>query len=233
MGSDPVMRSTAARPAVEPGKRGAFTLVEMLVVIGIIGIIAAMVVGFILPKAQQSRLNTASAELYQMETAISSYHADFGVYPPDNSTALTRFQTWNITHSDYLPPLFYELNGAVINTTANGAAAGTYGSGQTQISRDDYSQYFGLAGPQNSSPASLKSYLPGLRNGQFKRVNNVLPYVYVLTCSIGTPTSDSDPNINPWGYNSSNPTNNPGSFDLFNTNILIGSKYYQIGNWSK
>jgi hypothetical protein len=38
--------------------------------------------------------------------------------------------------------------------------------------------------------------------------------------------------INPWHYNSSNPTNNPGSYDLWMDFISQG-KTNRVSNWSK
>jgi hypothetical protein len=37
--------------------------------------------------------------------------------------------------------------------------------------------------------------------------------------------------VNPWRYNSSNPTNNPGSYDLW-IQLSIGGTKYLICNWS-
>jgi hypothetical protein len=36
---------------------------------------------------------------------------------------------------------------------------------------------------------------------------------------------------NPWRYNSTNPTNNPGKFDLW-LEIRVGEEYEIIGNWN-
>ena len=38
--------------------------------------------------------------------------------------------------------------------------------------------------------------------------------------------------MNPWRYNSSNPTNNPGSYDLW-IQLKIAGKTNLICNWSK
>jgi hypothetical protein len=186
----------------------------------------------VLPKAQQSNFNQAKAELQMVQTAIETYHTDFGVYPPDNwptrPTAMHfPIYTWGSSTPTptYLPPLFYELTGAA----ANPGNTSFGGSKYPQITSAEYQRNFGLAGPQNSSPESLKTYLTSLRPGQSKETTPG-SQVYVLTCSVGTPPSTSDPNLNPWMYNSSGPTNNPASFDLF-TWIKIGTNYYEIGNF--
>jgi len=38
--------------------------------------------------------------------------------------------------------------------------------------------------------------------------------------------------INPYRYNSSSPTNNPRSYDLW-IDVLIGGKFNRISNWSE
>lgn len=64
-----------------------FTLVEMLTVMMILGILAAIVV----PSYQRYQIRAREAvlaeDLYQMRRAIDAYYADYGVYP-DSLTAL-------------------------------------------------------------------------------------------------------------------------------------------------
>ncbi len=211
----------------QPGARAripAFTLIEMLVVIAIMGVIASLVIAFVLPKAQQASLSQAKAELQTIQNAIESYHADFGTYPPDNTTATTTITTWGTNQAWYLQPLFYELSGAA------GSAGNTVfgGSSYPSITQTAYKQVFGLAGPQNSSPESLKNYLPGLRPGQSKMLAH--EQVFILTCSVGTPVAATDPNMNPWIYFSSHPTNNPATYDLF-APVKIGTNVHIIGNF--
>ena len=40
------------------------------------------------------------------------------------------------------------------------------------------------------------------------------------------------PYINPWHYNSANPTNNPDSYDLW-IDVIWGGKTNRVNNWSK
>ena len=47
----------------------------------------------------------------------------------------------------------------------------------------------------------------------------------------GFTPDDSTVYPNPWRYNSSNPTNNPGQFDLW-VDILVGGKTNRVSNWS-
>jgi prepilin-type N-terminal cleavage/methylation domain-containing protein len=66
--------------------RAAFTLIEILVVIVIIAILAAITLGgakYAMTKAATSR---AQAEIAAMETALEHYKNDNGVYPPSTTT---------------------------------------------------------------------------------------------------------------------------------------------------
>jgi hypothetical protein len=60
--------------------------------------------------------------------------------------------------------------------------------------------------------------------------------VTILITSVGGPDAAYQPlggvDLNPWRYNSSSPTNNPGSYDLW-VQLSIGGKTNLICNWSK
>jgi len=78
----------------------AFTLVEMLVVIAIIGILAALILG-VLPAASGKKVRSrVKTELAAIETTIEGYKQKKGFYPPGT----------NIVH----PTLYYELTGQPI-----------------------------------------------------------------------------------------------------------------------
>ena len=65
----------------------AFTLIEMLVVMAVIAILAAILLslnGLVQKKAALAR---AEGEITAMSTACQSYKADFGVYPQDDNAA--------------------------------------------------------------------------------------------------------------------------------------------------
>jgi general secretion pathway protein G len=66
------------------GSRAAFTILEILIVIGIILILAGFVLaisGFVQEKGKRSR---AEAEIAAISAALESYKADNGIYPRDN-----------------------------------------------------------------------------------------------------------------------------------------------------
>lgn len=62
--------------------RSAFTLIELLIVVAIIGILAAIAIPNFLNAQVRAKVSRAEAEMRNMAIALESYHVDFGVYPP-------------------------------------------------------------------------------------------------------------------------------------------------------
>jgi general secretion pathway protein G len=63
-------------------RRSAFTLVELMLVVTIIGILAALVIPKIAGKGEQARETAAHADIYGgIKTALDSFEVDNGYYP--------------------------------------------------------------------------------------------------------------------------------------------------------
>src|SRR4051812_42178736 len=116
-------------------RRQAFTLIELLVVIAIIGILAALIVGVGPAASAKMRTARAQAELQSVISAISSYHAKKGVYPPDNSN--------NTTNN----PLYYELTGVQLLNNGNFQSRAQENLTPTQVQN-----IFNMGGFINSAP---------------------------------------------------------------------------------
>ena len=67
----------------ETGEEG-FTLVEMLVVLGIIVLLAAMVAPQVIRYLGSARAQTAEVQLKNVESALELYYLDTGQYPSQN-----------------------------------------------------------------------------------------------------------------------------------------------------
>jgi prepilin-type N-terminal cleavage/methylation domain-containing protein len=64
-------------------RRGAFTLVEMLVVITIIGILASLITGAVIAARRRARNAAIAIDLSNLDAACKAYKEKFGEYPPD------------------------------------------------------------------------------------------------------------------------------------------------------
>jgi len=117
--------------------------------------------------------------------------------------------------------------------------------GSATIQFGDVSTAFGVSGFMNCSKsgagedsAVAKSFLTDLKPNQvwINYSNNGVP-VNILISSVGGPNSQYQPlkqqDLNPWRYNSSNPTNNPGSYDLWIQLVFSPGQTNLICNWTK
>lgn len=66
-------------------RRSGFTLVELLTVVIIIGLLAAMVAGVAPAVMRSVKQSAIRAEIQQLCMALESYKAEHGEYPPDRS----------------------------------------------------------------------------------------------------------------------------------------------------
>jgi len=212
-----------------------FTLVELLTVIAIIAIIAAMlmpVAGYVVRKA---KIQQAQAEEKEIETAIESYKADYGFYPPDNPVPgngpLTNQLLYELigttTNSSASPMAFQTLDNAVTNTVAQlNTVFGPNIGGFMNCNKP--------GATEDARPAT--TYLRGLKAGQIATDPGGVEVL--TTAAIGDstyqPMSDwktlAGQPADPWRYNSSSPTNTPGAYDLW-LQISVGGKLNLICNW--
>jgi general secretion pathway protein G len=70
-------------------RESGFTLLELLVVMTIIGILAAIAVPALRDSPQRAREATLREDLFTLRSVIDQYHGDKGVYPPDLQTLVS------------------------------------------------------------------------------------------------------------------------------------------------
>ena len=86
--------------------RRAFTLVEMLLVVTIIGILAALVIPKIVGRSEQARTTAARADLSSIKTALDAFEVDNGFYPkniPDLVVAPGNAKNWRGPYLEKIP----------------------------------------------------------------------------------------------------------------------------------
>ena len=224
-----------------PRRSSAFTLIELLTVISIIGVLAALLFPVLKGVKRQQFIRNAQAEMAQLETAIERYKATYGFYPPDNQLNPA---------NPLMNQLYFELLGTTNVATPPGSPS--YQSlddpSLLPLSQANVSAVFGVNGFMNcSTPGSAEDarpaqrFLTGLKSGEITIFTNSSapnnPIKLIIT-SVGGPDTTYHPlgagalGINPWRYNSSNPTNNPGAYDLW-IQLSISGKTNLICNWNK
>jgi len=203
----------------------AFTLIELLVVIAVIALLAGLIIPITGAAKRHQILSKSRSELNQVITAIQVYKTKKGFYPPAG------------TNNPMVNPLYYELLGTKVD--ANGIY--TTLDGAAQINSTTCNSVFFVSGFANSTKGNgdegerAVNFLgKGLRVGQYL----VIPVGGRTVTILGTSVEGPDmlagqtvgTKINPWRYNSSTPTNNPESFDLW-VDVKVGGKTNRICNW--
>jgi prepilin-type N-terminal cleavage/methylation domain-containing protein len=234
-----------------PGQ--AFTLIELLVVISIIALLAGLVVGLAPVVSVRIREAKVKTELADLVTAIETYKAKFGVYPPDNYDPNTRIT------NPVLNGLYYELTGVIVSNTGPTGYFVLPDDAQVRIESATVSKYFGRDGFVNSAIREQRRRL--LRHkfsegqhaeifasttaGEYTKLEVLAVgyssdasgkkgsgFAWPLNIPVAQHPVPTNKGLNPWRYVSSNPTNNPGTFDLWAEIVVKGQKKI-IGNWKQ
>jgi len=107
---------SSARFTVTERSRAAFTLIELLAVITIIGILAGLTLGAAGAVRRHGATSTAKAEVAALQAACDRYYADYNFYPSNTSAAPSAVNPTNYTAAGQV--LFTNLLGSATLTAA-------------------------------------------------------------------------------------------------------------------
>jgi prepilin-type N-terminal cleavage/methylation domain-containing protein len=218
--------------------RLAFTLIELMAVIAIMGIIAALVVTMGQAASQKKKISAVQADMNKLVTIINSYHAKLNYYPPDNGLLATLPAGSSLYDGlAATNPLVYELFGAT--NLSNGVYLVVFNSSPAtpRIQTSTYSKEFNRGGIANGDSTEPQNFFqPGPLPKEYAAYlagGNGSPPI----CGLIVPADLIPGNTNNfWHYDSSSPNrHNMDSFDLW-AEFSIGSKngnpvILTNGNW--
>lgn len=220
----------------EDRSRLAFTLIELLTVITIMGIVAALVVTMGQAAAQKKKITATDGEKHRLMTLIDSYHSKLNYYPPDNGALVSN--TVNPLVYDAVAAtnqLIYELIGA---TNVNGSLSVFNTSNSTStLSGSAYQNVFnrgGIANADSTEPHNFFQPGPSSKEiGFYSPPSSPQPAI----CGLLVPVELTNVQIpNFWHYDSSTTNrHNLASYDLW-AEFSIGNKSGHTviitnGNW--
>ncbi|MSU35820.1 MAG: type II secretion system protein [Pedosphaera sp.] len=221
----------------------AFTLIELLAVIAIMGVLAGMLVGLAPVAGAKMRESRIRAELQQIVAAIEEYKAKYGFYPPDGVATAGSQKGYARPE---LNPLYYELSGMLVIQPFDPAGYFRSIDGDQKLTSVQLSTHFGRTGIANSSPDKRRilnqSFKPSQHADLYKNAPGqppiellVVPQPWPASAVANAPLAGitgANLLLNPWRYVSSNPTNNPASYDLW-AEFWRGRQKITIGNWKQ
>jgi prepilin-type N-terminal cleavage/methylation domain-containing protein len=210
-------------------KKNGFTLIELIVVISVIALLAALAMPVFNSVTKHSIIQRAQSENQMIVTAIESYHSAYGFYPPSGTNFLVN-------------PLYYELVGTTTTNTGSGPSSFTTLDNANTIATATISSTFGIGGFMNCTKGSgedmknAQNFIPGLKPGMIATNSNGV--IFIVTGASSDPGYQPLPGVyssvglpaNPWCYTYPG-TNNPNSYDLW-LNLTVGGKTNVICNWS-
>lgn len=248
------MSSTVTTGEERGAKRrsAAFTLIELLTVIAIISILAALVTplaGIATGKAKMARV---SAELNGYITAIETYKLEVGSYPPDNgwlsdskNSVSTNVPQWRTNLA--FNPLYYELIGATFSNTAPRSGIFRTANRKEEVLPKDLDENFHRKGIQNSARTvgDIPYKASTIKQDGSREVepigSNKDADIELLRVPVPGPfmlKTKPEPGkasvlFNPWFYDASSTNRqNRNGFDLW-AEVVIRGRTNIIGNWKE
>lgn len=235
----------SAAQTKRPARAAGFTLIEMLVVMAVIAILASLIFPVTRAVNRTKIKSRTRAEMEQIITAIETYKDKRGYYPPDNV-----LNPATKVVNAYTNQLYYELVGTTLSNNVYWTS-----DGRSQLPTNSFAAFGGVSGVSGVSgfvntmigsgggdegSTMVKCFKTGLSANQVGDVAGIkvlvgsvpLPVNQVGAAYPGMASINSTPGYCSWRYVSSNPTNNPTSYDLW-IDIVVDGKTNRFNNWSR
>lgn len=217
----------------------AFTLIELLTVIAIIGVLAGLIVGLSGLASGKSRESRIKTEHSRLVMAIESYKQAMNAFPQDNQLGLTNEANLHERAGKNL--LYYELSGAQFLPNRE---FGPLGRTNEPVTTAGLMNVFGVGGIENS--ARTEREVPyrqtTFKADQYRSLDVTLPnatnYKVLVVPLKGPHELDGlEPagrrvKINPWFYDASSTNrHNTETYDLWAEYTMKGTNVRVIKNW--
>lgn len=159
-----MIRFTTTDGRLSPAaRRAAFSLIEMLVVIAVIGLLAALVIGGASHFRETAVRAKVQTELNQVATAIESYHKKYGFYPHAK------------TNNPASNPLYYELTATALDGATAMAEFGVKGIVNTGTEAKNFFPNIGIPGKNYSTNGPVNLLTVGYRGPE----GDINPWRYI------------------------------------------------------
>jgi type II secretion system protein G len=147
---------------MQPTKQTAFTLIELLIVVAIIAILAAIAVPNFLEAQTRSKVSRVKTDHRTLATALEAYAVDNNAYPPSGPMLDPRFRRFRPLTSPvaYITQIPRDPFQSIDANAPNDWRHGLYKYGGTPIDEPDK---FALAsdGPDRQDDTSPLAFYPG------------------------------------------------------------------------
>ena len=97
--------------------RKGFTLIELMIVVVIVGILAAVVVPLLLSRVERAKYSEGKAVASQIATALRAYVAEYGATGTYNLVTNLGFKTGELD-AKYFAQTNMSISGVTLNTTS-------------------------------------------------------------------------------------------------------------------
>ena len=102
-------------------KRRGFTLIELMVVIAIIIILAAVAIPNYLNMTERAKKSRVASDMATVATALETFRTDWSVYPGTGATKGSALGTNYVAVNDKAKPFYMEMGGSSAGGTASAA----------------------------------------------------------------------------------------------------------------